>query len=194
MPKKVIRAAEVQDNPQREARRQKEVNRRTVKRRNKKLFKELTKAVDGTPIALATGKSMEGMLDDMRNRAYAYWRFAAAQVDALHPDDFWVRSIDANDNIVVEPHRWVQFEAAARQELEDLGIKLIGLGLEERRVRLEEAQFGVVLQYLDAILGQLNLTQAQLDALPGALDAAEPILEGSARSLPQKTDERAKAA
>jgi hypothetical protein len=112
-------------------------------------------------------------------------------VDQLHPDDFWVQKWDAHGNVLVEPHKWVQFEAAARAELEELGIKLVGLGLEERRIRIEEAQTEVLVKWFDAVLGQLNLSEDQLDALPGALDAAHPILEGSAREISPSQDENA---
>jgi hypothetical protein len=180
MPKKVVISAPTeQNNSKREKeRRRREPNRRTVKRRNKRLFGELADLRAAAPIKEPPPRSMEQMLDDLRNRAYALWRFAAAEVDRLHPDDFWVQKWDAHGNVLVEPHRWVQFEHAARVELEELGIKLIGLDLEERRVRLEEAHTEVVVRWFDSVLGRLNLSEAQLDALPAALLAAAPILEG----------------
>lgn len=189
MPKKVVTSSAPEEllNAKREARRawsdrQKKI-KRNVRLKNKRLLGELADMRARVAPHETPPRSTEQMLDDLRHRAYAMWRFAAAEVDRLHPDDFWAKRYDAQGNIIVEPHRWIQYEAACRAELEELGIKLIGLGLEERRVRLEEAQHDVVLHWFDGILGALNLTETQLDALPGALDAAAPILEGRAHEL-----------
>lgn len=188
MAKKVVISAstEQHDTKRERARQSQEGRRRRVKRRNKRVFGELAELRASMPIKEPPPRSMEQMLDDLRNRTYALWRYAAAEVDRLHPDDFWVQKYDAQGNVLVEPHRWIQYEQAARLELEELGIKLIGLDLEERRVRLEEAHTEVVVRWFDSVLNRLNLSEAQLDALPAALLAAAPILEG--RSERRGTD------
>lgn len=179
MAKKVKYAvSEVPDDPKARQRYRK-LNKRTVKKHNRKLFGELSEMRRIAKVP-GPGKSMESMLEDLRNRAYALWRYAAAEVDALPEDEFWVRKVDAQFNVVVEPNKWVQYEAACRAELEDLGVKLIGLGLEERRVRIEEAEAEVVTKFLDAVLDGLNLTEAQQQALPVAIDRALPVIEGRA--------------
>jgi hypothetical protein len=177
---KKVTASLQQHEPEREKYRKRKVTRRGVSRRNKKLFGEIQHMRATKDIALPPSKSMEEMLDEVRRRAYALWRYAAYEVDQLHPDDFWVQKFDAQGNILVEPHKWIQYEEACRAELEELGLKLIGLGLEERRVRIEEAEAQVVTQFLDMVLDRLNLTEKQQQALPEAIDTALPILEGHA--------------
>jgi hypothetical protein len=175
---KAASAALAQNNAARE-RKRRAVNQRTVKRRrlNKATFGHLTELAAEANITFPS-KTTEVMMEELRQRIYALWRYAAKQADALHPDDFWVQKIDAQGNILVEPHKWIQYESMCRAELEEMGLKLIGLGLEERRVRIEEAEAMVVISFLDQILDRLNLTEAQRNALPEAIDEALPILEG----------------
>ena len=98
-------------------------------------------------------------------------RFIMSQVDDLKPgnpqlnsadvDHQWVASMDAQGNVVFEPHYAVQMEAQLRKELFDMATKAQAVGLASRRVQIQEAQMMIMGRALGEAADKAGLSETQ---------------------------------
>lgn len=65
-----------------------------------------------------------------------------------------------------KPNIWLTLYQQERKHLLDACKAAIAAGIDERRVRLAEQQGDLIVQVLQGILGDLNLTPAQQDMVP----------------------------
>lgn len=120
----------------------KDKQRRTnaARRRNTILLGEALDIASTYDIAIVKGNSVVDVLQTVLDRCMDHWRLACKEVDSLDMKERLVERIDEQGNHLVEPHIWLQYEANLRAELMDLGIRMGHLGVDERRVRVQEAQ------------------------------------------------------
>jgi hypothetical protein len=71
-----------------------------------------------------------------------------------------------------------------RDRLARIAETCVRSGVRAEQLKVEQDKIDTIVQFFDAILGQLNLTERQLDALPAALDSAMVIMTGEAGPLP----------
>jgi hypothetical protein len=140
--------------------RQKDPQKRTKakQRRNAMLMAEALEIASTYDIAVNKGNAVIDVLQTVLDRAMDLWRLACKEVDKLSMDERLVQRIDENGNRLVEPHIWIQYEGSLRAELIDLGIRMGHLGVDERRVRVQEAQV--------ELLGRAVLAAAHAIGLP----------------------------
>jgi hypothetical protein len=182
-----VAAGEVQDNPNAERRRRKkEVNRRTVSKKNRKLFREAVALANDGHVPILSGMRSIDVIQEVLDRAVAMMRFAQAEVDKLSIDELWVRRIDAQDNVIVEPHRWIQMEQVLRTEALEIADRMEKLNIDERRITLQEAESHLIQLAIRQVLAQLDLTPEQTKKVGPALRAAQDIFDGTAREIPTK--------
>jgi hypothetical protein len=130
----------------------------TKRRRNAMLLGEALEIASTYDIAITKGNAVVDVLQTVLDRAMDIWRLACKEVDKLDMDDRLVERIDENGNRLVEPHVWIQYELTLRAELADLAIRMGHLGVDERRVRVQEAQV--------ELLGRAVLAAAHAIGLP----------------------------
>jgi hypothetical protein len=160
-------------------------------------------------IAITKGNSVVDVLQLVLDRAMDLWRLACKEVDKLGMDERLVERTDENGNHLVEPHIWIQYEATLRAELMDLGIRMGHLGVDERRVRVQEAQVELLGRAVLAAAHAIGLpmeTQRELGAAlrdelvkledpsgaanpavrqggPGRTNDKHPVIEGTAQEV-----------
>lgn len=93
-----------------------------------------------TGLTRRAGQSSAEILQEVLDRAVGGMRYAASEVDKLAPEEFWVSKIDAQGNVLHEPHKWYQLEVQCRAEVERLAGLMSQLGIAERQVQVEEAR------------------------------------------------------
>lgn len=138
-------------------------------------------------LGLEKGLLNRNILDDtaaiwgeVLDRITQLFRYVQGEVNALEQDEFWVRKVDAQGNVLVEPNRWVQLERDLQDQLVEILGKVDGLDIEERRVTIEEAKAALVARFMDAVLDKLELTKEQQGLIGAAVEDALPIIEGTA--------------
>lgn len=110
------------------------------RRRNAMLMGEALELASTYDIPIVKGNAVVDVLQQVLDRCMDHWRLACKEVDGLEVDERLVVRIDEQGNKLVEPHVWMQYEQTLRAELIDLGIRMGHLGVDERRVRVQEAQ------------------------------------------------------
>lgn len=121
-----------------------------------RIFRELVHIAAEQGHTIPLGVSTADALQECLDRAVALYRFAASQVDAIHrPDSSDTEALSnlpiAEDPLfvvipnpqgpdVIVPHRYLQMEREARQEVEKLAAMMTQLGIAERVVRVREAE------------------------------------------------------
>lgn len=128
------------------------------RRRNAILLGEALDIAKTYDIAITKGNVVVDVLQTVLDRCMDHWRLACKEVDSLSMDERLVERIDEQGNRLVETHIWMQYEASLRAELMDLGIRMGHLGVDERRVRVQEAQV--------ELLGRAVLAAAHAIGLP----------------------------
>lgn len=120
----------------------KDKQRRTnaKRRRNAILLGEALDIAKNYDIAITKGNAVVDVLQTVLDRLMDKWRWVCKTVDALEMSEVLVERIDEQGNRLVEPNVWIQYEQTLRAELIDLGIRMGHLGVDERRVRVQEAQ------------------------------------------------------
>lgn len=153
---------------------------RRTRARNRKLYGEAMKlaAVDG--MQRPTGVTVTDVLQECLERATGGLRFAAAEVDKLKGDEFWVRKVDAQGNVLVEPNKWYQLEQACRAEVEDLATKMLGLDIDSRLAAVEEARALLMFRAVAEAAKKVGLSPVQIRELGGALRGELEAIEGVA--------------
>lgn len=98
-------------------------------------------------------------------RVHATMLWAGQQADAVSVDKFWVRYVDSNDNIRVEPNKWFQLERSMREEAVKLAARMVDLGLAERAIAVEEAKAVMVAQAVRNAAEAAGLSPVQITRL-----------------------------
>jgi hypothetical protein len=139
---------------------QKDPQRRTAtkRRRNAILLGEALELASTYDITVSKGNAVVDVLQTVLDRLMDKWRWVCKKVDMLDEDEWLVQRVDENGNRLVEPNVWIQYEQTLRAELIDLGIRMGHLGVDERRVRVQEAQV--------ELLGRAVLAAAHAIGLP----------------------------
>lgn len=146
-------------------------NRRTAtkRRRNAMLLGEALEIASTYDIAIVTGNAVVDVLQQVLDRCMDHWRLACKEVDGLEMDERLVVRIDEQGNRLVEPHIWIQYEQMLRAELTDLAIRMGHLGVDERRVRVQEAQIELLGRAVLAAAHFIGLDVNQQKQLGAAL-------------------------
>jgi hypothetical protein len=116
---------------------------------------------------------LESLLD-LHARAAGQVAFAFQRIKDMTPEEY--ASPDGQ--------LFLRIYTDERERLGRIAEVCARAGIEAKLLKIQEQQQDRLLDWFDAILGRLDLTERQLDRLPAALDAAAPILEGTARVLP----------
>lgn len=141
----------------------------TKRRRNAMLLGEALEIASTYDIAVVKGNSVVDVLQQVLDRCMDHWRLACKEVDSLEMDERLVVRIDEQGNRLVEPHIWIQYEQGLRAELTDLGIRMGHLGVDERRVRVQEAQVELLGRAVLAAAHAIGLDVGQQRQLGAAL-------------------------
>jgi hypothetical protein len=89
------------------------------------------------------------------------------------------------DHASPEGQTFLKMYFEERERLGRIAEVCVKAGVQIKMLEIQEAQTVILVQWFDAVLSRLNLNEKQLDAIPTALDAAAPFLEGRARELPK---------
>jgi methylphosphotriester-DNA--protein-cysteine methyltransferase len=111
---------------------------------------------------------------ELHSRAAGQVSYAFQRIKDMTPDDF----------ASAEGQMFLKMYTDERERLARIAEVCARAGIEDKLLKIQERQFAVLVRWFDEILGSLDLTERQLDRLPAAIDAAQPILEGKARVLP----------
>jgi len=111
---------------------------------------------------------------DLHARAAGQVVFAFQRIKDMTPDEY----------ASPEGQTFLRMYTDERERLARIAEVCVKAGVEVKMLQIQEQQQELLIRWFDAVLGRLNLSEAQMDKLPAALDAAHPILEGSARVLP----------
>jgi hypothetical protein len=122
-----------------------------------------------------TERDPHGTLLEMHNRAHAQTRWAEQRIKNMTPED----------HASPEGQTFLKMYFEERERLGRIAEVCVKAGVQIKMLEIQEAQTVILVQWFDAVLSRLNLNEKQLDAIPAALDAAAPFLEGRARELPK---------
>jgi hypothetical protein len=139
------------------------------RRRNAQLLGEALDIASTYDIAIVKGNAVVDVLQTVLDRLMDKWRWVCKTVDALDMDEVLVERIDEQGNRLVEPNVWIQYESTLRAELMDLGIRMGHLGVDERRVRVQEAQVELLGRAVLAAAHAIGLDMGQQRQLGAAL-------------------------
>jgi hypothetical protein len=153
---------------------------RRRKARNRKLYGEAMKLAAADGMTRPTGVTVTDVLQECLERATGGLRFAAAEVDKLKGDDFWVQKVDAQGNVLVEPNKWYQLEQACRAEVEELATKMLSLDIDSRLAAVEEARAMLMFRAVVEAAKKVGLDPATVRALGSALRGELEAIEGTA--------------
>lgn len=112
----------------------------TRRRRNAMLMAEALDIAKTYDIPVSKGNNVVNVLQTVLDRAMDLWRFVCMEVDKLDKTEWMVSRVDAEGNTLVEPNVWIQYEGNLRAELMDLALRMGHLGIDDRKVRVQEAQ------------------------------------------------------
>lgn len=146
-------------------------NQRTVRRSRAKgkAYGELMLVASEQGVKRRSGQSAADVLQECLDRAVGGMRYAASEVDKLQPEEFWVRKFDAQGNALVEPNKWYQLELTCREEVERLADIMSKLGIEERRVQVEEAKAALMVAAVREAARDAGLSPGDVRKLGAAL-------------------------
>lgn len=153
-------------------------------RRNRALVVEMLDSARTYDVEISKGTSIVDSLQMILDRAMDHWRMACKEVDKLDEEDFWFAYIDAQGNTLYEPNVWIKYEQALRAEILDMSIRMGHLGVDERRVRVAEAQVELMGRALLAAAQKIGLDSPIQKALGQALREELEVLEGEAVDMP----------
>ena len=144
---------------------------RTSRKRaaRQRAFRELLEHASGAGINISLGISTADALQECLDRAVALFRFAASKVDELPEDDIFEIQVGPNGATSIVPNRWRIFEDAARAEIERLAATMTGLGIAERKVRIEEAQAALLVASIRDAAVEAGISHDQVRLLGEAL-------------------------
>jgi hypothetical protein len=169
-------------------------NQRTTRKKaaRREAFRELMDHAAIADIKIRLGVSTADALQECLDRAVTIFRMAAAKVDELPEDEMFEVEVGPNGATSLVPNRWRIMEDAARVEIERLAAVMTGLGIAERRVRIEEAMAQMlVAQIRDAALA-VGIPHDQVRALGAAL--RDRVAEASTEVEPSpKSSERSQS-
>lgn len=150
-------------------------------------------ALAGNPIELgvSTADALQGCLD----RVVALWRHAASEVDALAEDEVFTLLISSTGVANEVPNVWIQHEAELRKEIEHLAATMTGLGIAERRVRIEEAQAALLVASIRDAAVEAGISHDQIrllgEHLRARLDQSKVDIPPSPRSAHSQSQDPA---
>lgn len=153
---------------------------RRTRARNRKLYGEAMQLAAADGLKRPTGVTVTDVLQECLERATGALRFAAAEVDKLDGDEFWVRKVDAQGNTLVEPNKWYQLEQACRVEVEELATKMLGLDIDSRLAAVEEARAMLMFRAVAEAAKKVGMTPVQIRELGGALRSELETIEQAA--------------
>jgi hypothetical protein len=139
------------------------------RRRNAILMGEALDLAKTYDISISKGNTVVDVLQTLLDRLMDKWRFVCKKVDMLEEDQWLVSRTDEMGNTLVEPNVWIQYEGVLRSELMDLSIRMGHLGVDERRVRVEEAKIELLGRAVLAAAHAIGLPVEQQRALGAAL-------------------------
>lgn len=119
----------------------------------------------------------------------AQWYHAVAQRDAVPLSDYWVNKLDAQGNVLVEPHPWVQEADRIGARLEAVCQNAIKNGLAERMAAIEEFKAAVFISTLQGVLSDLQLSPEQVAKVGPALRKAQDQLLSGEGFVPADEDD-----
>lgn len=168
------------------------------KKRNSKSYRAAVALANDLEITIAPPMPIADVMELVYRRTHALWQFAASQADKLDatlPDGkanaIWQIQYDAQGNSLRVPHKWIEYERALREELWEQSTDLQSLNIDERRVRIEEAQMEILGRALTLAAQDAGLDAATQQTLGSHLrqrltELAPPAIEGTARPATEK--------
>jgi hypothetical protein len=146
-------------------------NQRTTRKAaaRRDAFRKLMDHAATAGVSIRLGISTADALQECLDRAVALFRTAAAEVDRIPIDDLFITEISSNGSTRTVPSPWLVMEDAARKEIESLASSMTGLGIAERKVRIEEAQAQLLVASIRDAAISVGIPHDQVRALGAAL-------------------------
>ena len=163
------------------------------RRKNSKSYRNAVALANDLEISIAPTMPIADVMELVFRRTHALWQFAAAEADKLDAtkkdgttNAIWQIQYDAQGNPLRVPHKWIEMERTLREELWEQATDLQSLNIDERRVRIEEAQMEILGRALSAAAKDAGLDSETQRALGSHLrqrlqELAPPPIEGTAR-------------
>lgn len=150
------------------------------RRRNKRLLRELIAVAEPWSFEPPTGVGNAELWDELLGHAVAFMRFAHEQATGLERDQFWVYKVDAQGNMLIEPHAWIQYAQATRAEVMEIKARMEQLGIDAKRLELNEATAEAFVNFFNTVVEQLKLTGEQRKTLIAAMRSYKEagVIEG----------------
>lgn len=136
-----------------------------------------------TPVPTTPSEALQHAMD----LTYGQLIYASQRVAQLEEEQVFVNSISGKI-----PHHWIRFQRQLTKELADYAKVAANVGIAERRTALQEAEADMVGRYLEAVLGELGLSEEQRKLLGPAMrrhltlvqgDQPEEVIEGTAEEV-----------
>lgn len=166
------------------------------KKRNSKSYRAAVALANEFEVSIAPPMPIADVMELVYRRTHALWQFAASQADQLDatlpdgkPGAIWQIQFDAQGNPLRVPNKWIEYERALREELWEQSTDLTSLDIDERRVRIEEAQMEILGRALTQAAKDTGLDQATQKLLGSNLrkhlaELSPPPIEGTANPVP----------
>lgn len=138
-------------------------------RAKKAMYGDLAVIAEAHGVVMGHGNSVADVLQACLDRAVHHWRMAAAEVDKLPFEEFWEANWGPNGAVSIEAHKWYRLETECRLEIEKLAGMMAQLGLDERRVQVQEAQAAVMISAIRDAAYRSGLTAQQVKSLGASL-------------------------
>lgn len=178
-------------------RRSKRIARR--KRREELLWVEALDMAKTYEIPITRGNNIVDVLQTLLDRLMDQWKLVCKIVDALPRTEWLFEAVDEQGNRIYTPNVWMQYEQSLRVELMDLSLRMGHLGVDERKVRVAEAQMELLGRALQAAahnagldpIAQRKLGAAlriELERLEAGYDEAPEYTQGVKAARPRKND------
>jgi hypothetical protein len=149
------------------------------RRRNQRLIRDLVAVAEPWSFKRPLDLGCAELWGELLGHAVVFMRFAHQQAALLTEDEFWVRKVDAQGNILVEPHPWVQFAAACRAEVAEIANKMESLDIDTRRLAANEATAEAFVAFFNTVTAELKLSAEQRKQLVETMRSYQSSIEGS---------------
>lgn len=164
-------------------RRKKRIARR--QRREEMLWVEALDMASTYEIPITRGNNIVDVLQTLLDRLMDQWKLVCKIVDGLPRKEWLFEAVDEQGNRVYTPNVWMQYEQSLRQELMDLSLRMGHLGVDERRVRVQEAQMELLGRALQAAAHNAGLSAGDQRKLGAALRVELAKLESGYDDQPE---------
>lgn len=118
-----------------------------------------------TPLQTDPATAMTGLV----NLAAGQLTYATIKVSELGEDDLF-----GEEGVNV----WVKWQERLMDRLSKFASTAAAMGIEERRTRVAEAQTAAMTRFINAVVGELDLSPAQRKKVGPAVRKALPALSG----------------